>query len=58
MNFADFTFETNDKPQMKRLKIKAKKFVYYKLIMKTNTNDTGVTVTAADMRVRFMGYAK
>ena len=58
VNFADFTFETNDKPQMKRLKIKAKKFVYYKLIMKTNTNDTGVTVTAADMRVRFMGYAK
>lgn len=58
INFSDFTFETNDKPQMRRLKIKAKKFVYYKLIMKTNANDTSVTVTSADIRVRMTGYAK
>lgn len=58
INFADFTFQTNDKPQMKRLKIKAKKFIFYKLILKTNTNNTSVTVTSADMRVRYTGYAK
>lgn len=58
IDFEDFTFDTNDKPQMRRLKIKAKKFVFYKLVMKTNTNDSGVTVTSADIRVRFMGYAK
>jgi hypothetical protein len=58
IDFSNFTFGTNDKPQMTRLKIKAKKFVFYKLIMKTNTNDTGVTVTSADMRVRMTGYSK
>lgn len=58
IDFSDFTFSTNDKPQMRRLKIKAKKFVFYKLVMKTNTDNTSVTVTSADIRVRFMGYAK
>lgn len=58
IDFSDFTFETNDKPQMKRLKIKAKKFVFYKLLLKSKTNNTGVTVTSADIRVRFTGYAK
>ena len=58
INFEDFTFQTNDKPQMTRLKIKAKKFVFYKLILKTNSNNTNVTVTSADIRVRYTGYAK
>lgn len=58
VDFSDFTFDTNNRPRMKRLKIKAKKFVFYKLIMKTKSNNTGVTVTSADMRVRFTGYAK
>ena len=58
IDFEDFTFSTSDKPQMRRMKIKAKKFVYYKLVLSTNSNSTGVTVTAADIRVRFMGYAK
>jgi len=58
IDFADFDFATSDKPQLRRLKLKAKKFVYYKLILKTKTNNSSVTVTAADIRVRFMGYAK
>lgn len=58
IDFADFTFSTNDKPQMRRLKIKPKKFVFYKLIFKTVSDNTSVTVTSADIRVRFMGYAK
>lgn len=58
VDFSDWTFSTSDKPQMRRLKIKAKKFIYYKLILKSNTDNTSVTVTAADIRVRFMGYAK
>lgn len=58
IDFDDFTFSTSDKPQMRRLKIKAKKFVYYKLILMTNTNNSSVTVTAADIRVRYMGYHK
>lgn len=58
IDFNDFTFDTNNRPQMKRLKIKAKKFVYYKLIFSTNTNDSSATVTAADFRVRYTGYHK
>lgn len=73
MDFEDFTFETNRKPQIKRLKIKAKKFVFYNLVLKSRGPDTvnedgtvkvndgldcGCTVTSADIRVRFTGYAK
>lgn len=57
-NFADFSFKTNRQPFMSRLKIKAKKFVFYKLIFKTESPDTTATILAADIRVRFTGYAK
>lgn len=58
VNFAKWSFATNRKPQMSRLKIKAKKFVFYKLIFRTSAADSTVTVLAADIRVRFTGYAK
>ena len=58
VNFADWTFKTNRKPQMARLKIKAKKFVFYKLILMSETGNTMATVTSADIRVRFTGFAK
>ena len=73
IDFEHFTFETNRKPQMKRLKIKAKKFVFYNLILKSHGPDTvdqngntvvndglscGATVTSADIRVRYTGYSK
>ena len=58
VDFGDFTFDTNRKPQMKRLKIKAKKFVYYKLILKSSNTNAAATVTSADVRVRFTGYTK
>ena len=58
VNFGKWSFATNRKPQMSRLKIKAKKFVFYKLIFRTSSPDTTVTILSADMRVRFTGYAK
>lgn len=58
LNFNDFSFGTNIRPHMYRTKIKAKKFVYYKLIFETDTSDTGITVLAADIKVRFTGQAK
>ena len=57
-NFARWSFGTNRKPRMTRLKIKAKKFVFYKLIFQAAQPDTTVTMLAADIRVRFTGYAK
>lgn len=58
IDFSDFTFEINDKPQMRRLKLKAKKFVFYKLVLKSSSNQSSATVTSADIRVRSTGYAK
>lgn len=57
-NFARWSFSTNRKPRMTRLKIKAKKFVFYKLIFRADTADTTATLLAADIRVRFTGYSK
>lgn len=57
-DFSDWSFITNYKPFMQRLKIKAKKFTYYKLIFKSLSDTTGATVVAVDMRVRFNGYVK
>lgn len=57
-NFSRWSFKTNRRPQMVRLKLKAKKFVFYKLIFESKEPDTTATVLAADIRVRFTGYAK
>jgi hypothetical protein len=57
-NFARWSFRTNRKPHMTRLKIKAKKFVFYKLIFESSSADTRATILAADIRVRMTGYAK
>lgn len=45
-------------PYLKRLKLKAKKFLYYKLILKSEDRGEAPTVVAADVRVRMTGYAK
>ena len=58
VDFDDFGFSAMSSPAIYRLKIKAKKFVYYKLIMTNATSDRTATVTASDVRVRFTGYAK
>lgn len=57
-HFGRWSFKTGRSPFMTRLKIKAKKFVFYKLIFKTNTSDTTVTCLAADIKVRYTGMAK
>lgn len=57
-NFANWSFIVNRKPHMTKLKIKAKKFVFYKLIFKSESASTTATVLAADIRVRYTGYAK
>lgn len=57
-NFRKWSFNTNRKPHMARLKIKAKKFVFYKLIFETESINSTVTVLSADLRVRYTGYAR
>ena len=57
-DFGDFSFKTNRKPQMAKLKIKAKKFVFYKLIFEGDIMGKTATVLAADIKVRYTGNAK
>lgn len=57
-SFASWSFAVNRKPQIERLKIKAKKFVFYKLIFRTEAADATATIVSADIRVRMTGDAK
>jgi hypothetical protein len=57
-DFSDWSFSTNHRPFMQRLKIKAKKFTYYKIIFKSLSDNTYATVLAVDMRIRFNGYVR
>ena len=58
MNFASFSFITSNRPYITRLRIKAKKYAYYKLIFQNSEANTTATVLAVDIRVRETGYAK
>ncbi|MBR6562287.1 MAG: hypothetical protein IKK78_04690 [Oscillospiraceae bacterium] len=60
-DFAVYSFRTDDAhavPTMHRIKLKAKKFTHYKLILSSNTSDSTATVVSADLRVRQTGYGK
>ena len=61
IDFAVYNFETTDAaqvPEMNRIKLKAKKFTYYNLILANNTDDTTATVVSVDIRVRGTGYVR
>jgi len=49
INFSNFTFLTSVVPQPFRFKIKAKKFVYFKLKLDNNTDDESLTVLALNL---------
>ena len=58
MDFAAFSFATNRKPQVKKLKIKAKKFAFLKILFKSKDLYTSATVLAIDPKIRETGYVK
>ena len=60
-DFAVYSFATADAaqvPEMNRIKLKAKKFTYYNLILANNTEDKTATVVSVDIRVRGTGYVR
>ena len=57
-NFGAFSFITSRAPQMERLKLKVKKFVYYQLILKSDFVSSDATVLAVDFKVRYTGNVK
>lgn len=57
-DFRHWSFNTNSKPHEKRLKIKAKKFVFYKLLFSQESADLTATILNAEMRIRYTGYTR
>ena len=60
-NGADFrwwTFNTNVAPKIRRVRLKVKKFVYYKLIFRVEEEGAQATVLGYDQIVRFGAKAK
>lgn len=57
-NFDHFSFNTNRKPQVSRLKLKVKKAVFYRLIFKSKSASATATVIETDIEIRFAGSVK
>ena len=57
LDFSRFSFGLSRKPKMQRLKIKVKRFTYYKLIF-TSIAGATATLTSADIRVRYCGKVR
>ena len=58
VDFGSFSFETNSTPKIQRVRLKVKKFVYYKLIFKVDQPGARATVLSYDQEVRFGSMAK
>ena len=58
VNFNHFSFATNRKPQVARVKMKVKKATYYKLIFESNSASATATIIGADIMLRYAGNVK
>ena len=57
-DFTNWTFDVNDTPRIRRVRLKVKKFVYYKLIFRADSPGAKTTVMGYDQQVRFASMAK
>lgn len=58
VDFSHWSFATNRKPNPIRVKLKVKKFAYYKLIFYSESASATATVMSANLVVRYTGYIK
>lgn len=58
VDFNHWSFRTNRKPQVKRLKMKVKKATFYKLIFKSLSASATATILEADVQLRYSGNVK
>ena len=58
IDFGNMDFAVDVRPKIHRLKIKAKKFVYYKLILSSRNTDAHATVVSFNIKVRYTSMAK
>lgn len=57
-DFNHWSFRTNRKPQVDRLKMKVKKATFYKLIFKSKSASATATVLETDIQLRYAGNVK
>lgn len=58
MDFSHFSFGTNRKPQVRRVKMKVKKATFYKLVFKSLSSSATATVLETDVQLRYAGNVK
>lgn len=58
VDFSAFSFITSTAPKIKRIKIKVKKFVYYKLLFSVTKRGARATVLGYDQQVRYSSNVK
>ncbi len=58
VDFAHFSFNTNRKPKVQRVKMKVKKATFYKLIYKSKSASATATVLQTDIQLRYAGNVK
>ena len=58
VDFGHWSFGTNRKPQVRRLKMKVKKATFYKLIFKSRSASATATVLETDVQLRYTGNVK
>lgn len=58
VDFSDFSFMMNTAPKIKRIKLKVKKFVYYKMVFRVSKPGATATVLSYDQHIRYSSFAK
>ena len=58
VDFNHFSFRTNHKAQVKRLKLKVKKATFYRLVFKSVSASATATVLETDIQLRYAGNVK
>jgi len=58
VSFAHFSFGTNRKPRVERVKMKVKKATFYKIIYKSLSASAAATVLETDIQLRYAGNVK
>jgi hypothetical protein len=58
VDFNHYSFITNRKPQVRRIKMKVKKATFYKLAFKSTSSSATATILEADIQLRYAGNVK
>ena len=58
VDFNHFSFNTNRRPQVRRIKLKVKKIALYQLIIESNSAAGTATVLSVDIQTRYTGNVK